>query len=391
VSVGGPRTPILAPDLLPPITSFIETALSPDASEIRDVGVRWGSGAEFRSIACSGDASAFDVCALPTFPDGTRSVLEDVDPFAVVVPDTCSAFGYAYNDYQARALMKHKAWESFVIAQQFWSGGVIPSSFHLAAGGAVTDISPSGVALEPHEALGLLESELGECLRGARGMIYVTPRIFGELFLAAGLYRPNGGRLVLTHMGTIVAADSGFPGTDPNGNPESPTVEWMYGTAPAKIYRSNPIVYPTEADYRSNPKAWQAVARDRNDVTFRAESLAAVAVDPCCLLGIRVAVGPATEEGGAIGSSLVDHSGTITSGGTQQTLMAANPTRRYLLIENLSSGDLWFNFTTNAIVGQPSLQLPAGASYDMSGDFVSTERVSIIGATTGQAFATREG
>jgi hypothetical protein len=391
VSIGGPRTPILAPDLLPPITSFIETALSPDASEIRDVGVRWGTGAEFRSIACSGDASAFDVCALPTFPDGARSTLADVDPFAVVVPDTCSALGYLYNDYQARALMKHKAWESFVIAQQFWSGVVIPNSFHLASGGAVTDISPSGASLAPHEALGLMESELGECLRGARGMIYVTPRIFGELFLAAGLYRPNNGRQVFTHMGTIVAADAGFPGTDPNGNVESPTVEWMYGTAPAKVYRSNPVVYPTEADYRSNPKAWQAVARDRNDVTFRAESLAAIAVDPCCLLAIRVAVGTATEEAVSIGSTVVDRSGTIAVGGTQQTLMAANPSRRYILIENVSAADLWFNFTTNAVIGEPSFQLPTGASYEMSGDFVSTERVSIIGAAGGQAFTAKEG
>lgn len=308
MTVGGQRAPILAPDLLPPIVSFVEAALAPDASEVAlhavrikmpdgttraTKGVRWGSGAEFRSIACSGDASAFDVCALPAFPDGTRSTLADVDPFAVVVPDTCSAFGYLYNDYQARALQKHRAWESWVIAREFWNGTVAPGNFHLAAGGAVTDISPGGVALRAHEALGLMESELSECMRGARGMVYTTPRLLQELFYEVGLYRPNAGRMILTHMGTIVAADAGFPGTDPNGNPESATVEWMYGTAPAKIYRSNPTVYPTEADYRSNPNAWQAVARDRNDVTFRAESLAAVAVDPCCLLGIRVAVGTA--------------------------------------------------------------------------------------------------
>jgi len=80
--------------------------------------------------------------------------------------------------------------------------------------------------------------------------------------------------------------DAGFPGTDPNGGVESSTVEWMYATAPAKVYRSTPpTVYPN-----NDPRTWQAVARDRNDITFRAESLAAVVVDPCCLLGIKVSL-----------------------------------------------------------------------------------------------------
>ncbi len=87
--------------------------------------------------------------------------------------------------------------------------------------------------------------------------------------------------------------------------------------------------------------------------------------------------------------SLTDKSGTITAGGTQQTLAAADTARRYLFIQNQSSGDLWFNFGTNAVVSQPSIRLQAGESFTMEGNFVDTRIISIIGATTGQAFAAK--
>lgn len=385
MSVNGPRVPILAPDILPPTQSLIEGAFSPTAAELAEIGQRWGLGMEFRSILCTGDPTAYDVCAPVHKPEGTRSVLEDVDPFVVAVDDTCSTFGFAYNDYVGRALRKHRAMESSVIAHEFWTGAIAPNSFHLAAGNAVTDVNPGSVMI-PSEAVALLDQELGECLHGARGMIYCTARVYLNLFLAAGLYRPPGSKQTFTHMDNIIVADAGFPGTSPSGGIESVTVEWMYATAPAKVYRSKPVVYPNEGD-----PMWQAVARDRNDVTFRAESLAAVVVDPCCLLGIRVAVGVGEPWGEGVGQALVDHSGTIANGGAAQTVMAANTSRRYLLIENLSSGDLWFNFTTTAVIGQPSLRLPpAPSSFVMEDSPISSEAISIIGATTGQAFTAKE-
>jgi hypothetical protein len=369
---------------MPPTQSLVASAFSPTAQELAELGNHWGLGMEFRSLLCTGDPTAYDICAPAPMPEGTRSVLTDVDPFGVVVTDTCSTFGYKYNDYVGRVLRKHKAQESFVIATQFWGGGISPASFHLANGVNVTDVNPGSIMI-PSEALALLEAELNECLHGARGMIYCSPRVFLNLWLLGGLYRPPGSRQIFSHMDTVIVADAGFPGTDPNGGIESPTVEWMYGTAPAKVYRSIPMVFPNDGD-----PTWQAVARDRNDVTFRAESLAAVVVDPCCLLGIKVAVGVGEAEGKGVGQTIVDHSGTIAVGNTAQTLMAANSARRYLLIENVSAGDLWFNFTTTAVVGQPSLRLPSGASFVMEDSPISTEAISIIGATGGQAFVSKE-
>lgn len=90
-------------------------------------------------------------------------------------------------------------------------------------------------------------------------------------------------------------------------------------------------------------------------------------------------------------SPLADGSGSITTGGTAQTVFAANTNRRYLYIQNNSTAALWINFTTTATTSQPSIQIAAGADFVMDGSFVSTELVSIVGATTGQTFTAKQG
>lgn len=99
------------------------------------------------------------------------------------------------------------------------------------------------------------------------------------------------------------------------------------------------------------------------------------------------------------GGTLTDKSGTITAGGTAQVLAAANPARRYFLVQNASVGTLWVSPDTTAVAGSPSIALKACAvANDGSGGalifdslFVPTSAISIIGATTGQAFVAKEG
>lgn len=86
-----------------------------------------------------------------------------------------------------------------------------------------------------------------------------------------------------------------------------------------------------------------------------------------------------------------NRSGTITTGGTAQQLMAANATRRGWSIKNQSAGSLWFNeLGVTAIAGQPSFELKPGESYTSEAGVSSVAAISIIGATTSQAFAARE-
>lgn len=83
-----------------------------------------------------------------------------------------------------------------------------------------------------------------------------------------------------------------------------------------------------------------------------------------------------------------DRSGTITLGGTAQVLSAADPSRRELTVQNISSGDLWINEVggTAAAEGTGSYKLVSGATAKITSDLA----ISIIGATTGQKFTATE-
>lgn len=88
--------------------------------------------------------------------------------------------------------------------------------------------------------------------------------------------------------------------------------------------------------------------------------------------------------------ALTDCSGTITVGGTVQSLTGTNANRRYFLFQNLSVTDLYINFTNNATIGGGSIKVPSNGSFVMENGFVSTEAISVIGATTTQAFTCKQ-
>lgn len=85
----------------------------------------------------------------------------------------------------------------------------------------------------------------------------------------------------------------------------------------------------------------------------------------------------------------IDISGTITAGGTAQTLDAINGARQGFWIQNQSAGDLYISTIATAVAGQPSLRIPSGALYENPVGLCPVGAISIIGATTGQAFAGR--
>ena len=98
-------------------------------------------------------------------------------------------------------------------------------------------------------------------------------------------------------------------------------------------------------------------------------------------------------------NTLTNRSGPITTGGTAQTLAPANGNRRYLLIQNPLSAttqgiataeSLFFNFTTAAVAGEPSIELAPGDIFVMEGSAISTELISVIAATTGHKWTAKE-
>lgn len=90
------------------------------------------------------------------------------------------------------------------------------------------------------------------------------------------------------------------------------------------------------------------------------------------------------------GVTATDKSGTIAAGGTAQTAIASNASRRGYWIQNLSAGDLWISDVGPATAASPSLKIVAGGLYESMPGNCPTSAISIIGATTSQAFAARE-
>ena len=103
-----------------------------------------------------------------------------------------------------------------------------------------------------------------------------------------------------------------------------------------------------------------------------------------------------------LSGTLIDRSGTITAGSSSQTLAAANASRKYLLISNppdaasqgiATAEKLCFNFTSAAsLTAAGSVCLTPGvtAIFSALGGFVSTELVTVIGATTGHIYTAKE-
>ncbi len=89
-----------------------------------------------------------------------------------------------------------------------------------------------------------------------------------------------------------------------------------------------------------------------------------------------------------------NRSGTITTGGTAQQMMAAAPLRRKLDILNpkTETEDLWISFTTTATASvTTSFYLEPGDRFIEAGEGCTTQAVSVLAATTGHAWFAQEG
>ena len=93
---------------------------------------------------------------------------------------------------------------------------------------------------------------------------------------------------------------------------------------------------------------------------------------------------------GVAPGNIFDRSGTVTTGGTAQTLMAAQPQRAGFWIQNNSAGDLWIRAGGTAAATQPSLRIPPNSLYENPDACVPLDAISIFGATAAQAFTCRE-
>ncbi len=95
-----------------------------------------------------------------------------------------------------------------------------------------------------------------------------------------------------------------------------------------------------------------------------------------------------TENPGA--ATIADKSGTITTGGTGQVLMAANSSRLQWIVENPSNATEILQISRVSITG-PWYDLTPGGSASENGSTTSKGIIWVKGATTGHAFTADEG
>lgn len=97
-----------------------------------------------------------------------------------------------------------------------------------------------------------------------------------------------------------------------------------------------------------------------------------------------------TSSFGTVTGTMTDRSGVIAVANTSQVAVPVNLNRRYLLIQNTSDTDLWFNFTNNATINAPSIRLMPYGSFVMETKFISTEALNVISSVAGKTYSIKE-
>lgn len=157
-----------------------------------------------------------------------------------------------------RATRQIHAVSSTAVARELWTGALtrarpftVPDGvpFTLANPRPAAGTSPAGPWLNPHltaatlldaaphpaAAVGAVEAAIGDRIAG--GPIYIHVPVEFVLELGQFNIRPEG-NLLRTPLGSIVVADSGYPGTT---TPTGPPV--VYATGPVQVWLDEPRVY----------------------------------------------------------------------------------------------------------------------------------------------------
>ena len=84
-----------------------------------------------------------------------------------------------------------------------------------------------------------------------------------------------------------------------------------------------------------------------------------------------------------------DYSGTITAGGTAQTIIQANPSRHGVLVMNNSDTDMVLGVGHTATATKGIVLVP-GAYWESPTNFIPTDQISLFCATTSKEFTAYE-
>lgn len=215
------------------------------------------------------------------------------DPFVVVGSYECPPVGRPAGEAFEIARKRLLIWESHQVEETLWTGivdsgtGLTTITPSFAFGNPDCDILPVDInpagALDAVAAISAIEEALGDIV-ACGGIIHVPAELLAYLVrfnlarLENGIYySPNGLKII---------AGDGYPGSGPANVDAAAGETWIFATGPLVVVRSN--VYNTPENLP------EAVDRNINNVTVRAERFYAIGFS-CVLLAIRVCL-PSTCE-----------------------------------------------------------------------------------------------
>lgn len=259
------------------------------ANELDIADSHWQLGVEFQPLACAPASVTRDSCStavLGKVPNITGAPAFGAEPFTPYAWVLCGPVGIPRAEYERRATLALERGEGRAVENVFWSGLVngepvyphLASNVEVESDGAVIQTAATPVvtgAVDPVEALGLLEGELAECY-GGEGVIHVPARAVAHL--AAWSQLVTDGDTLRTFYGNKVAvyASNGRQGPD-GTEPVDPNHAWFYATGAVSYLRSGIMMTPYE----------ESLNRATNTLAQIAERTYLIKWD-CCHLAAQV-------------------------------------------------------------------------------------------------------
>jgi hypothetical protein len=273
-------TVVEAPRVAPPRVGLLASA-----EEVLDE-TRWTTGLAFDRMACGTFGGTHFACA----PDGSEAPPKTIEPESHLVTyfpytawygDRCSSATFQSRDFSGRASSAYAAAESAIMANELWTGTVAQVAGLPNAYLASSDADPIGT-FSLTLSLARLQQEMADLSPG-RGMVH-APRDIASLWLDSGIIRREGA-LLLDAFDNIVVADSGYPGTGPEGQERTETTAWVYATDLVQVRRDGQIRMLPSTD---EAMGGAALDRDTNTIEWRAERIVAAYFPGCVHLAVSV-------------------------------------------------------------------------------------------------------
>lgn len=206
--------------------------------------------------------------------EGTDPPQASFEPVVLYLPVSCTASGMSVDEFEERAGRVLQVTQAYGVESALAGGIPGLSNPYLSDANMAT---PAGsTAVSARIAISYLEEALAATGRG--GIIHVTPAVLDALQPVRVTDDPTVP--LYTGAGTPIAVGAGYSGITPVGEAAPTTTkDWIYASGPVEVRIDDNVTLPEIAE---------ALDRQFNDVTYRAEKVVVVSWDTALQAGVQV-------------------------------------------------------------------------------------------------------